>query len=276
VNESYALAIEQFRAVIKQLANMKLKILMRKLLVALTPRSWLLRTKLSNGALIYGKNRAGYGGRGIFIFRDSLEPEFQYLEDFLTPSGVFVDVGANTGIYTLKAAKHYSTNGNGLVVALEPFPDVLATLHYNVQANGFTNVRLRNFCAGNHTQPGKFWMNFNKPNSFSLLRRDKNALCLSTLIVSLDDLFSWEGLDRLDYLKIDVEGLEAEVLAGGTNTINKYRPIILVEVTIKEVSSMPKDYSSFSVPGSGNQLWLPNESPKIGLPQKLGWTRLGL
>jgi hypothetical protein len=44
---------------IKQPANMKLNILMRKLRVALTPRSWLLRTKLSNGALIYGKNRAG-------------------------------------------------------------------------------------------------------------------------------------------------------------------------------------------------------------------------
>ena len=254
---------------------MKLKILMRKLRVALTPRSWLLCTKLSNGALIYGKNRAGYGGRGIYIFRDSLEPEFQSLEDFLEPSGVFVDVGANTGIYTLKAAKHYTARGDGVVVALEPFPDVLATLHHNVQANGFTNVRLRNFCAGDRTRPAKFWMNFNKPNSFSLFQRDQHALCLSTLMVSLDDLFSWEGLDRLDYLKIDAEGAETEVLTGGRNTINKYRPIILVEVNINEISSLPRDYSVFQAPGSPNQICLPNESPKMGLPQKLGWTRVG-
>jgi hypothetical protein len=65
------------------------------------------------------------------------------------------------------------------------------------------------------------------------------------------------------------------VLTGGRNTINKYRPIILVEVNIKEVSSMPKDYSVFRAPGSANQICLPNESPKIGLPQKLGWSRLG-
>ena len=128
---------------------------------------------------------------------------------------MFVDVGANTGIYTLKAAKHYSAGGDGVVVALEPFPDVLATLHHNVQANGFTNVRLRNFCASDQTRPAKLWMNFNKPNSSSLFQRDQNALCLSTLIVSLDDLFSWEGLNRLDYLKIDAEGAETEVLTGG-------------------------------------------------------------
>jgi FkbM family methyltransferase len=256
-------------------ADTKSKILMRKLRVALTPPGWLLRTRLSNGAVIYGKNRAGYGGRGIFIFRDSLEPEFQHLEDFLAPSGVFVDVGANTGIYTLKAAKHYSAGGDGVVMALEPFPDVLATLHHNVQANGFSNVRLRNFCAGDRTRPAKFWMNFEKPNSFSLVQRDRNARCLSSLIVSLDDLFLWEGLDRLDFLKIDAEGAETEVLMGGRNTINKHRPIILVEVNIKEVSVMPGNYSAFQAPGSANRIFLPNESPKIGLPQKLGWSRLG-
>jgi FkbM family methyltransferase len=253
---------------------MNQQILMRKLRVALTPRNWLLRTELSNGALIYGKNRPGYGGRGIYIFRDALEPEFEHLEEFLSPSGVFVDVGANTGIYTLKAAKHYSVKGDGIVVALEPFPEVLATLNQNVQANGFTNVRLRNFCAGDRTRPAKFWMNFNKPNSFSLHQRDQNARCLSALIVSLDDLFSWEGLDRLDYLKIDAEGAETEVLAGGKNIINRYRPIILVEVNIKDVSLMPRDYSAFQAPGSPNHVFIPNESPKIDVPQKLGWTRL--
>jgi len=253
---------------------MKLKILIRKIRVALTPRSWLLRTRLSNGAVIYGKNRPGYGGRGIFIFRDALEPEFEHLEDFLTPSGVFVDVGANTGIYTLKAAKHYSAHGDGTVVALEPFPGVLATLHHNIQANGFSNVRLRNFCAGDQTRPAKLWMNFNKPNSFSLSQRDAKAGCLSTLVVSLDDLFSWEGLGRLDFLKIDAEGAEKAVLAGGIKTINKYRPIILLEVNINAAGPMPKDYSIFQAPGSANQICLPNESPMIGVPDKLGWSRL--
>ena len=74
---------------------------------------------------------------------------------------------------------------------------------------------------------------------------------------------------------LSAEGAETEVLTGGRNTINKYRPIILVEVNINEISSMPGHYSVFQAPGSPNQICLPNESPKIGLPQKLGWNRVG-
>ena len=100
--------------------DMNAKVLMRMLRVALTPRGSPLKTKLADGAIVYGRNRAGYGGRGIYIFRDLIEPEFQHLEAFLDPFGVLVDTGANTGIYTIKAAKYFNHRG-GLVLALEPF-----------------------------------------------------------------------------------------------------------------------------------------------------------
>jgi FkbM family methyltransferase len=251
-----------------------MKILIRMLRVALIPRSWLLKTKLANGAIVSGKNRPGYGGRGIYIYRDALEPEFQHLEKFLDPSGVFLDIGANTGIYTIKTAKYFNGRG-GIVVALEPFPDVLAMLYHNVQINGFTNVRLRNFCAGERTYSTAFWMNFNKPNAFSLVKRDEKALCLSTLVVALDNLFAWEGLNRLDYLKIDVEGAEAQVLAGAKETISKYRPIIQVEVNIKDAPIDLPNYSVFqAATGSVNKVYIPNESLKIDVPTQLGWNKI--
>ena len=76
---------------------------LRKARVALTPRSFLLQTRLENGAIVSGYNRAGYGGRGIYIYRDALEPELAALRKFLKPGFVFVDIGANVGVYTLKA-----------------------------------------------------------------------------------------------------------------------------------------------------------------------------
>lgn len=250
----------------------KMNILMRKLRVALTPREWLLKTTLSCGAVIYGKNRKGYGGRGIYIYGDSIEPEFQYLEKFLDPGGVFVDIGANTGIYSLKAAKYIGKDG--VILALEPFPDVLAVLSRSVQANGFTNVRLRNICAGKHTKSEMLWMNSNKPNSFSLVQRDREASSFSTLTVALDDLFMWEGLNRLDYLKIDAEGAEEQVLTGAMETLEKYRPIIQMEVSLNDVAHNLKDYSSFQAPQSPNKICIPNESTKIQLPEKLGWEQV--
>jgi FkbM family methyltransferase len=248
-----------------------MRTLLRKIRVAVTPRSCLLKAVLANGAVVYGKNRAGYGGRGIYIFRDALEPEFEHLEDFLDAEGVFVDVGANTGIYSIKAAKHF--NQKGVVLAIEPFPDVLATLYHSVKANGFQNVRLRNLCVGEKTEPAILWLNAGQPNSFSLFQRDRQASRLSSLKVALDDLFEWEALRRLDYLKIDAEGAEQMILAGAANIITKHRPIIQAEVVLKDVSFSLPDYSAFAAPGSPNRLFIPNESPRIGRPAELGWQR---
>jgi FkbM family methyltransferase len=246
--------------------------LARKVRVALTPRNWLLKTTLPNGAFVYGANRKGFGGRGIYIWGESIEPEFQHLEKFLDPSAVLVDVGANTGIYTIKAAKWLSAGG-GTVVSMEPFPEIFATLFKSIQDNGFNNVRLRNFCAGDHNGSATFWRNFDKPNSYSLVNRDKKASCFSAMTVAIDDLFGWEKLDRLDYLKIDAEGAEEQVLRGGSKTIEKYRPIIQVEVSINDVPIDLPDYSAFQPPLSINRVYIPNDSPKISLPAQLGWVQ---
>lgn len=53
-----------------------------------------------------GKNKAGYGGRGIFVYRDEIEREFEHIDRFVEPGALFIDIGANTGIYTMKVAKH--------------------------------------------------------------------------------------------------------------------------------------------------------------------------
>ncbi|HEV2731853.1 MAG TPA: hypothetical protein VGV15_17620, partial [Terriglobales bacterium] len=109
---------------------------LKKVRVALTPRSALLRTRLQNGAIVEGYNRAGYGGRGVYLFGDSLEPEFNYLQQFLRPGQVFVDVGANVGVFTVKAAKE--VGNDGLVIAIEPFIETALRLSHNVRANGYS------------------------------------------------------------------------------------------------------------------------------------------
>ena len=92
--------------------------LLKKMRAAITPRSWVLESKLSNGAIVVGQNRPGYGGRGIYLYRDAIEPELEHLDRLLPAEGVFIDIGANTGIYTMKAAKHF--NNRGLVIAVGP------------------------------------------------------------------------------------------------------------------------------------------------------------
>jgi FkbM family methyltransferase len=246
---------------------------LRKVRVALTPRSALLKARLANGAVVYGKNRAGFGGRGIYVLREEIKPEFQHLEKFLGTQGVFIDVGANTGIYSLKAAKHFGGKA-GVVLALEPFPDVLATLYRSVQANGFSNVRLRNLCASDRTGTATFWMNGGKPHAFSLHKTDAHAASFSTLAVRLDDLCAWESLERCDYLKIDAEGAESQILSGAQGIISAHRPIIQAEVSIHAVNVSLPEYSAFRAPNSANNVYIPNEHPAFSIPATLGWVRL--
>jgi hypothetical protein len=110
--------------------------------VALTPHHWHLRSRLANGAVVCGQNRAGFGGRGVYVFRDALEPEFEHLEKFLQPGGVFLDIGGNTGIYTVKAAQFYRTHGGGTVVTYAPLPS-LADIECEVVAESREWGRLR-------------------------------------------------------------------------------------------------------------------------------------
>jgi FkbM family methyltransferase len=243
--------------------------LLRKARVALTPESTLLRTRLQNGAIVEGYNRAGFGGRGVYIHGDSLEPELASLGVFLRPGYVFIDIGANVGVYTVKAAKEVGESG--LVIAIEPFIDSAHRLSKNVRANAYGNVRIRNLCMGKVTGSTKFYLNSGKPNSFGLFQEGQ-AEEVSVLGVSLDDLCRWEAIDRLDYLKIDAEGAEAMILEGGMEALNRFRPIIQVEITLREVPK-PEDYRRFSAPGAINALFVPTENRRaIDAAQELGWS----
>lgn len=245
---------------------------LRKVRVALTPRSALLRTKLQNGAVIEAYNRSGYGGRGVYVFGDSLEPELCSLQHFLGAGQVFVDVGANVGLFTVKAAKE--VGNDGLVIAIEPFIETALQLTNNVRTNRFSNVRVRNFCVGRDTQQTRLHLNKGKPNSFSLVPKG-NPESVSVLAVALDDLCRWENLKRLDYLKIDAEGAEGAVLEGAQQAIRQFRPIVQVEITIRE-STLNSNYRRFAAPGSMNNVFIPAENAKaIETAIKLGWAEIG-
>jgi FkbM family methyltransferase len=256
----------------RQLNSGRGQMFLKKVRVALTPRSALLRTRLQNGAIVQGYNRAGYGGRGVYVLGDSLEPELCHLQRFLSAGQVFVDIGANVGVFTVKAAKEVGQDG--LVIAIEPFMETALQLSNNVRVNGYTNVRIRTFCIGAQTEHARLYLNKGKPHSFSLVPRSDGVDSISVLSVSLDDLCRWEKLKRLDYLKIDAEGAEAAVLEGAGECIRRFRPIVQVEVIVNP-SGLDGSYRRFGVSGGMNNLFIPAENViAIARATKLGWVEI--
>lgn len=244
---------------------------LRKARMALTPSSSLLWSQLENGSVVAGYNREGYGGRGVYLHRDWIEPELAALQHFLKPGFVFVDIGANVGVYTLKAAKE--VGDGGVVIAAEAFIDTACRLQNNIRANRYRNVRVRNLCVGSETRPTLLYLNNGKPNSYGLLQSNQ-AESVSVMSVSLDDLCRWEGITRLDYLKIDAEGAESAILQGGAAVLAKFRPIVQVETT-KNETRLPDGYRRFHANGSPNDVFIPKEADAaISQAVALQWTEL--
>jgi FkbM family methyltransferase len=248
---------------------MSLNVFMRKVACALLPRQVTLSRRLRDGTLVGGANKAGHGGRGVFIFGDDIEPEFAALDKILRQGDVLVDVGANSGIYTLKGAR--IVGSEGLVLSLEPNPAMLAVLKQNVDRNHLNNVRLRGLAAAHECHELPLYENDHKPNSFSLVPRGNDIDSFSILAVDLDSLVRWEGITRVDVIKIDAEGSEDHVLAGASAIIRENHPAIIAEVMLGGLSAIPDGYRSFQLPGSPNSVLLPGDHRLIDVAADLGW-----
>ena len=138
-------------------------------------------------------------------------------------------------------------------------------LSHNVELNDLTNVRCRNYCVGRSTGVQTFWMNGGTPNSYSLAVQETGAAAMSVFVVSLDDLALWEGLTRLDYLKIDAEGSETEILEGGSRVIREYRPIIQAEVSRVHLTTLElPGYVTYAAPDSPTSFSYLKNTPSTG------------
>jgi len=148
----------------------------------------------------------------LFMPRFSDPAERAYVEAHLTPDGVFLDIGANAGIYTLTAARNYHRmDGKGYVLAVEANPTMQARLAFNVAINGFDpHVRLAPIALSDKTGEVEFTVADGNLGESGLNTPGANKLRVPCK--TLADLLRDEGVTRVDGMKIDVEGMEDVIL----------------------------------------------------------------
>jgi FkbM family methyltransferase len=150
----------------------------------------------------------------------------------LAAGGVFVDVGANCGLYTLFAAR--AVGRAGRVVAFEPSPREFRRLRDAVALNGFTQVALHQAAVSD--APGVVTLRIAEPgfaghNTMAerfAYDRVVAAEVASVPAVTLDAALA--ALPRLDMIKLDIEGAELRALRGAAATLARLRPALLLEV----------------------------------------------
>ena len=137
-----------------------------------------------------------------------------FVQAVLQRSGVFIDVGANIGAYTLIASEAPDV----VIVALEPIPAAFAKLQRNIALNRRTRVHALNL--GASKQPGALRMTCDGASSFNqVVALDADAAETTLVPVNTLDAICRElGLSP-SLIKIDVEGHEPEVLAGAIESL---------------------------------------------------------
>jgi len=173
------------------------------------------------------------GGFG-FIPR-ALSPEEKFLLDLDWEGQTIYDVGGYEGIFTLFFAK--SVGPAGRVFTFEPNPANCQRIRENVLLNRLSNVQLLPLGLGASKGKSKlvFWPDEPARGSMNdsyqeSLRKKRDTVCIEIEIDSLDNQLASRPLPPPDFIKIDVEAAELEVLEGMAHTLKTCQPRLFVEV----------------------------------------------
>jgi FkbM family methyltransferase len=156
--------------------------------------------------------------------------ELQLVAERLRTGGDFVDVGAHIGLYAVRAARELGDRGR--VVAFEPNPSARAQLEENITLNGRNNVIVVAAAAAAASGRATLHVPATADPSFSSLEGGRFAEGAPVEIETetIDTAVAGHAL-RPSVIKIDVEGGELDVLRGAEQTIDEFRPAVLVEVS---------------------------------------------
>ena len=184
-----------------------------------------------------------FGVEFVLDLRDNLQRDLYYLGRYerellefllgeVRPADIFVDVGAHIGTFALPIARRLT--GTGRVIAFEPAADTAATLQQNADRNGIELTIVRS-ALGSNSRTDRL----RHSTSSAYLPQDLGVRTLhgegpvvaEVPVIPFDSWVADSGIDRVDLVKIDVEGSECEVLEGMQASLEAFKPrLIVIEV----------------------------------------------
>lgn len=214
------------------------------------------------GTFLFNKNDWPIG-TSLRNYGEYAMDELNFLKQMITPNSVVIDAGANIGTHTVWFSKLAKT-----VIAFEPQRIAFQTLCANVSLNHCLNVYTLNAALGDHdgfiTVPVRDQYKVNNFGGVPLAGVTEGEKTTLTTIDSLE-------LEQCDFIKADIEGMEAEFLIGAIGTIEKYRPILYMEADGAEASaaiemlnefgydcywSVPNLYSPHNIEGNPDDVFM--------------------
>lgn len=180
--------------------------------------------RAKHGIFMFNRNDL-FIGRSLDLYGEWCEYEILLLRNYIRESDVVLDIGANIGTHAVAFAAMVGSAGR--VHAFEPQPSLFHFLCGNVALNGLGNVCIHRKAVG--SDGGEIGLSIlptpDTPFNFGAVPLSAPDSVEKVDLVSVDSL----GLASCRLIKIDVEGMEVDVLQGAQRTVEKFQPLLFVE-----------------------------------------------
>ena len=150
----------------------------------------------------------------VYLFGAFERSTFRAYSDLINPGDVVFDIGANSGAHTLHFAQIVGNLGR--VLAFEPTNYAFGRLRANLDLNSSLESRTE-----------LHQIAFASPQDVTL--RTELHSTTGAKFMSLDEFVNLNGIDRLDFIKLDVDGDEPRIISGALETLKRFHPSILME-----------------------------------------------
>ena len=159
---------------------------------------------------------------------DWFEDEIKFLRHLLQPGQRVIDIGANYGVYTLSMAKLVGSTGR--VWAFEPTSTTASLLAASIAANDFGQVVLEQKALSN--MRGTTQLSLNDNSELNALVRDDEYIgeTETVSLVTLDECLEDRDWQDIEFLKLDADGDETNILRGGTRFFATQSPLVQYEI----------------------------------------------
>lgn len=156
------------------------------------------------------------------------EEDGRIFAQLVRPGDVVVDLGGNIGYFTLAAALLVGPHGQ--VHTFEPYRPCYERLLRNVQLNGLANVTVNNLAVADKVEQHTLHVKPGDPGSTSFGGHTEEIDRQTTESIDIDSYCAEHGLDRVDVIKMDIEGAEFLALQGMRETLRRAQPLLFFEL----------------------------------------------
>jgi FkbM family methyltransferase len=165
---------------------------------------------------------------------------------YLKAGDVFYDIGANVGFFSIIAAKLVGDNGQ--IYAFEPGTSNATAVHHNAQLNNFNHIEVIEKAVSDTSGAGQLLLaKYSGGHALATADTPPDLAGEITVdLVSIDDLIAQKRIEPPNFVKVDVEGAELDVLKGMRETIKTYQPTIIYEVDDGDCTAYERKYQELA------------------------------